>query len=120
MLKLLRHLLFLGVILGLAGNGVASASPACHMMTQHSAAVMADTPNCDMGTSCPDCGSKTSKGMKPGCMMMAGCAVTLAMKEPAPAAASARLHQKTAFWPVTTVLTGRIVPPEPEPPTLLG
>ena len=120
MLKLLRHLLFLGVLLGLAGNGVASASPACQMMTQHHAAAMADMPDCDMGKSCPDCGSKTSKGMKPGCMMMAGCAITLAMKEPAPATASIILHERTAFWPVTAVLAGRIVPPEPEPPTLLG
>lgn len=119
MLKLLRHLLLLGVILGLAGNGVASASPVCSMMAAHSA-VMADMPDCDMGTTCPDCASKSGKGMKPGCMMMAGCSTSLAMKEPEPSAASFKTRPTTMFWPVTTVLTGRTVTPEPEPPTLLG
>ncbi len=121
MLKVLRYLLFVGVLLGLAGNGVASASPACSMMMQHHAAAMSDMPDCDMPTACPDCGSKKDgKGMKPGCMMMAGCAVVLALKEAAPAAASIRREPVTAFWPVTAVLAGRIVPPEPEPPTLIG
>lgn len=119
---LLRHLLFLGLLLGLAGNGV--AAPACGMMPPHRAAAMADMPDmpdCEGAMSRPDRGSNTDgKGMKHGCMMLAGCSVALALREPALAAASPGRESVIAFWPVTAVLAGRIVPPEPEPPAFPG
>ena len=120
MLTLLRHLLLVGVLFGLAGNGVASASTPCNMMTMKHAAAMADMPDCDMAVPCPDCHSKHSNGTKPGCTLMTSCAFTGATKEPAPGPASLRVAQISEFWPVTTVLAGRIVAPEPEPPSLLG
>lgn len=120
MLKLVRHLLFLGALLGLSGNGVASASPACSAMMQDQSAAMSGMAECDAAVPCPDCESNDSKSMKPGCMMMTGCIVALAIKEPAPLPASLMVVGATGFWPVTVVLAGRIVAPEPEPPTLLG
>lgn len=119
MLKLLRHLLLVGVLFGLAGNGVASAAP-CNMMTMKHAAAMADMPDCDKAVPCPDCPPKHSDGTKPGCEMMTSCAFTVALKEPTPGPASLRVVPISEFWPVTTVLAGRIVAPEPEPPSLLG
>ena len=118
MLKLLRHLLCLGVLLGLAANGVAVAAP-CILMTQSQPAAMAAMPDCDMAQ--PSSKSHESdKGKAPGCMAMAACTAVLAMKEPA--APAAVQHQATAasFWPTATILAGRDTAPEPEPPTFLG
>jgi len=120
MLTLLRHLLFVGVLFGLAGNVAAAAAPPCNMMTQSQATAMADMPECDMAMKCPDCDKKQNKDSKRGCALMAGCVVMLAVSEPAPADASPYLAPVGAFWPVTAVFAGRIVTPEPEPPSLLG
>ncbi|SEI96381.1 hypothetical protein SAMN05518849_10214 [Sphingobium sp. AP50] len=126
MLKLLRHLLCLGLLFGLAGNGVAVAAP-CILMTQgQSAIAMADMPDCSMAKSCADCSAKSDASHKsgkdkaPGCMAMTACAAMLAMKTPD--SAGATRHQATAhqFSPSTAMLAGRDVAPEPEPPTLLG
>ncbi|TGX55788.1 hypothetical protein E5A73_01275 [Sphingomonas gei] len=118
MLKLLRHLLCLGILFGLAGNGVAVAAP-CILMTQSQPAAMADMPDCDMVQ--PSSQShESNKGKAPGCMAMTACTAVLAMKEPA--APTASRHQATAvsFWPTATILAGRDLAPEPEPPTFLG
>lgn len=126
MLKLLRHLLCLGLLFGLAGNGVAVAAP-CILMTQgQPTAAMADMSDCAMAKACADCGAKGDASHKPGtnkapgCMAMTACAAMLAMKEPDSTAALR--HQATAhrFSPPMAILAGRDVAPEPEPPTLLG
>lgn len=127
MLKLLRHLLLVGVLFGLAGNGVAVAAP-CILMTPGQSTAMADMPDCAMGANCPDCGAKTAKGGKSkgdkgfaaGCMLMAGCSVAMAMKDAPPAQASAGVAAARRFWTVAPPLAGRVIPPEPEPPTPLG
>jgi hypothetical protein len=126
-LKLLRHLLCLGILFGLAGNGVAVAAP-CLFMAKSQPAAMAGMPACEIGASCPDCASKSDsgktdksdKGMKPGCMLMAGCTVAMAMKEPAAASTAPRAAPISDYWPVAVYLAGREVVPEPEPPTLLS
>jgi len=126
-LKLLRHLLCLGIVFGLAGNGVAVAAP-CILMAKSQPAAMASMPDCEMGAGCPDCGSKgdsgktdkSDKDMKPGCMMMAGCTVVMAMKDPAAPSAAMQASPVSDYWPISAHLTGRDVVPEPEPPTLLG
>jgi hypothetical protein len=126
-LKLLRHLLCLGILFGLAGNGVAMAAP-CLFMAKSEPMAMAAMPGCEMGASCPGCASKSDngktdkgdKGMKPGCMLMAGCTTLMAMKEPAGASAASRAAPISGYWPVAANLTGREVAPEPEPPTHLG
>lgn len=120
-LKLLRHLLCLGILLGLAGNGVAVAAP-CILMSQSSA--MAGMPDCKMPAGCAHCGSKSSDSRKtdkaPGCMAMAGCAAVIGMKAPVAATTIAHRTVTADFWPTAAVLAGRDVAPEPEPPTLLG
>ena len=120
MLKPLRHLLLVGVLFGLAGNGVAAASAPCVMMTMQHRAAMADMPDCDMAVPCPDCVSKHGKGMKPSCAMTSGCTSTLAMRDLTPATTSPRIAPIAEFWPVATVLAGRNVTPEPKPPSHLG
>ncbi|OQW70960.1 MAG: hypothetical protein BVN33_17110 [Proteobacteria bacterium ST_bin13] len=119
MKRLIRHLLLLGAILGLAGNGVAQAAPCSMISTQSQSAMAAGMPDCDM-PDCPNCDSKGDKNTKPGCMMMSGCTALLAAKIPTPASAAPRLVSATYFWSVIPVLAGRDVPPEPEPPTFLG
>jgi hypothetical protein len=121
-LKLLRHLLCLGLLLGLAGNGVAVAAP-CILMSQSELA-MAAMPDCKMPAGCSDCSSKSGDSRTtdkiPGCMAMAACAAVIGMKEPATAAAIAQRTTTADFWPAAAVLAGRDVAPEPEPPTFLG
>lgn len=117
-MKLLRHLLCLGLLLGLAGNGIAVAAP-CILMTQDQSTAMADMPDCEMAQSNTQ-GHQNEKGKVPGCMAAISCAAMLAMKEPG---ATATPHGRTTvanFWPVPARLAGRDVAPEPEPPTLLG
>jgi len=125
-LKLLRHLLCLGLLFGLAGNGIAVAAP-CILMTQNQAATaMADMPDCQMAQPCADCGAKGDASRKsgtdkaPGCVAMAACAAVLAMREPDPAATVRHEAIAINFWPATAMLAGRDVAPEPEPPTLLS
>lgn len=123
MLKLLRHLLCLGILLGLAGNGVAVAAP-CALMSQSQSAAMADMPDCKMPAGCSDCSPKSGGSNRPdkapGCMAMAGCAAVIGIKEPVTTATAARRATTTDFWPAAAILAGRDVAPEPEPPTFLG
>jgi hypothetical protein len=122
-LKLLRHLLCLGILLGLAGNGVAVAAP-CILMSQGQSAAMADMPDCKMPAGCANCGGKSGGNHKtdkaPGCMAMAACAAVLGMKEPVAATATRYRTTRIDFWPAAAILAGRDVAPEPEPPTFLG
>ncbi|MES2056400.1 MAG: hypothetical protein V4564_10705 [Pseudomonadota bacterium] len=125
-LKLLRHLLCLGILFGLAGNGVAVAAP-CILMAHHAQpAMIADMPGCEMGALCPDCGAKdmanhkNGKDKAPGCMAMAACTTALATKESVAAASAHYQTPAAGFWPAAVMLAGRDVAPEPEPPTLFG
>ncbi|WEK02166.1 MAG: hypothetical protein P0Y59_10955 [Candidatus Sphingomonas phytovorans] len=125
-MKLLRHLLCLGLLFGLAGNGVAVAAPCILMAQGQPTAAMPDMPDCQMTQPCADCGAKgdashkSGAGKAPGCMAMTACAAMLAMKEPASTAAVGHQATALAFWPAASTLAGRNVAPEPEPPTLLG
>jgi hypothetical protein len=117
-LKLLRHLLCLGLLLGLAGNGIAIAAP-CILMTQDQAAAMADMPDCAMGQADQQ-NQRHEKGKAPGCMATVACPAMLAMKEPSASTSPYTRAAAVYFWPTSTELRGRKVAPEPEPPTILG
>ncbi|MDF0490515.1 hypothetical protein PX554_20495 [Sphingomonas sp. H39-1-10] len=122
MLKLLRHLLCIGILFGLAGNGMAVAAP-CLLMTQDQIASNASMPDCKMVTGCMDCASKagkTDKGSKPGCMAMAACSAVLGVKDSAAPSTAQLAPIAGAFWPTLVTLTGHDTGPEPEPPTFLG
>ena len=131
MLKLLRHLLCIGILFALAGNGVAVAAP-CLLMTQDQVASSA-MPDCNMPANCTDCAAKigksdtgksdtgkADKGSKPGCMAMAACSAVLGVKDPAAPAMSQLAPVTRDFWPTSAILTGHDTGPEPEPPATLG
>lgn len=121
---LLRHLLLLGVILGLAGQGVAFASTPCAVMQMEQvsakAAPMAGMSDCAMGQHKADKGSTPCKEMTPGCLAMAGCAALVAVDSLTPTIKVPLLVARLDLWPTTSVLTGRNVAPELDPPSLLG
>lgn len=126
MLKLLRHLLCLGILFGLAGNGVAVAAP-CLLMTQDQVAASAAMPDCKMPAGCTDCAAKPAKSDKDsrsskgsGCMLMAGCSAVIAMKDSHVPSTAQLEPVADTFWPTSTTLAGRDTGPEPEPPTILG
>ena len=121
---LLRHLLLLGVILGLAGQGVAFASAPCPMMQHERAAAtsgaMAGMSDCDM---CPDKSGKSSspcKDMSLGCMVMAGCAALIAVDTISPSIDAPFNVASLAHWSAAPVLLGRSIAPDPDPPSHLG
>ena len=123
---LFRHLLLLGVILGLAGQSVAFASSPCAEMQKEqaiSAAMagpMAGMPDCDMGQHKSDTGSAPCKDMTPGCLAMAGCVALVAVDTLSPTIQAPLLIARLNLWPATPVLLGRSMAPDPDPPSHLG
>ncbi len=121
MLKLLlRHLLLLGVILGLAGQGVAFASSPCDAMVQQQASAIAGMPDCMSGQDKSGKPSAPCKEMTPGCMAMAGCASLVVLDTPYLVVSKPLVIAATATWPATPVLIGRSIAPDPDPPSILG
>lgn len=126
---LFRHFLLLGVILGLAGQGVAFAATPCAVMQMEQvsakAAPMAGMSNCDMGQHKTgpvksNGGSAPCKDMTLGCLAMAGCAALVAVDSLTPTVQTPLLVASLDLWPATSVLTGRSIQPELDPPSLLG
>lgn len=121
---LLRHLLLLGVILGLAGQGVAFASTPCPMMQQEQAsampAAMAGMPDCAMSQHKSDKGATPCKDMTLGCLAMAGCAALVAVDTHSPTIEAPLVAASPELWSATPVLFGRSIAPDPDPPSLLG
>ena len=119
---LFRHLLLLGVILGLAGQGVAFASSPCaEMQKEHAmSGPMAGMPDCAMGQHKSDKGPVPCKDMTPGCLAMAGCAALVAFDTATPAIAAPLRAAVADRWPTASVLLGRSIAPDPDPPSLLG
>jgi hypothetical protein len=119
---LLRHLLLFGVILGLAGQGVAFASSPCAEMQKEQAmsGPMAGMPDCAMGQHKPEKQSVPCKDMTPGCLAMAGCAALVAVDTLLPTTQAPLLVASLNLWPTTPVLIGRSIAPDPDPPSLLG
>ena len=119
---LLRHLLLLGVILGLAGQSVAFASSPCAEMPKEQAmsGPMAGMPDCAMGQHKPDNGAAPCKDMTPGCLAMAGCVALVAVDTLSPTIQAPLLVASRNLWPTTPVLLGRSIAPDPDPPSLLG
>ena len=119
---LMRHLLLLGVILGLAWQGVAFASSPCAEMQKEQAmsGPMAGMPDCAMGQHKSVDGSAPCKGMTPGCLGMAGCVALVAVGTLSPTTQPPLLVARLNLWPKTAVLLGRSIAPDPDPPSLLG
>ncbi|HVR91444.1 MAG TPA: hypothetical protein VHG29_10170 [Novosphingobium sp.] len=121
---LLRHFLLLGVILGLAGQGVAFASSPCAAMQKEPASTMsgpmAGMPGCAMGQPTTDERSTPCKDMTAGCLAIAGCAALIAVDSLSPTTTAPLLVASLDIWPATPVLLGRSIAPDPDPPSFLG
>ena len=126
---LFRQLLLLGVILGLVGQGVAFTSTPCAVMQMEQAsaksAPMAGMSDCGMGqhkivSHKVDKGSTPCKDMTPGCLAMAGCTALVAVDSLTPTVKAPLLAAPVELWSTTSVLSGREVAPELDPPSLLG
>ncbi len=117
---LLRYLLLLGVVLGLAGQGVAFASSPCDAMVQQQASAIAGMPDCMSGQDKSGKSSAPCKEMTPGCMAMAGCASLVVLDTPYLVVSKPLVVAATATWPATPVLIGRSIAPDPDPPSILG
>ncbi len=126
MLKsLARHLLLLGVLLGLASQGIARDTAPCRDMAQaemtamYGMAGMADMPGCaEM--------QHTGKGKIPSkdqslcCFAMANCPVGITT-DAGPLLGVAILPPLlAATWPAMQVLHGREIAPDPDPPSILA
>ena len=119
---LLRHLLLLGVILGLAGQSVAFASSPCAEMQKEQAmsGPMAGMPDCALGQHKSDSGSAPCKDKTTGCLAMAGCVALVAVDTLSPTVQAPLLVASLNLWPTPPVLLGRSIAPDPDPPSLLG
>ena len=119
---LLRLLLLLGVILGLAGQSVAFASSPCAEMQKEQAmsGPMAGMPDCAMGQHKSDDGSTPCRDMTAGCLAMAGCVAFVAVDTLSPTVQAPLLVASLNRWPTTPVLLGRSIAPDPDPPSFLG
>ena len=119
MLKaLVRHLLLIGVVIGLSGQGVARASTPCHEMARTPVAVMAEMPDCTGMRDAPK-GKAPCKDMSLGCFAIAGCSAVDVIDVHA---IIARVAAKIvlASWPPAPVLTGLDTAPDPDPPSILA
>lgn len=119
MREVLRFIICLTVILGFTGSSVALAFVPCPMMSHSQTAQMPDMPDCNMGKTKSDSGSKQSKGVKPNCMMMAGCNMALEIRDRDVTLRELPVISTPQFWPIASVLAGRAITPEPEPPSIL-
>ena len=117
---LFRLLLLIGVILGLAGQSVAFASSPCAKMQKEQATAMAGMADCAMSQHKADKKSAPCKGMTPGCLAMAGCAALVGLGTLSPNIEPPLAIAGLELCSATSVLTGRSVAPEPDPPSLLG
>ena len=121
---LFRRFLLLGVILGLVGQGVAFAATPCAVMQMEQAtakaAPIAGKSDCDMGQHKTDKGSAPCKEMTLGCLAMAGCAALIAVDTLTPTLQASLHIANLDLWPAASVLNGRNVAPELDPPSLLG
>lgn len=111
-LTLVRYLLCLVILFGLAGNGAAVAAP-CLLMTQDQVASSSAMPDCKMPAGCMDCAAKPAKSngdskapKGSGCMAMASCSAVLGVKAPHAPATAPPVSVALAFWPAAPILTG--------------
>lgn len=119
MKALFRLLLLVGVLTGLATQGVALAAEPCPMEQQQTS-VMADMEDC-----CPKHDPNghdraPCNDMTLACLAMAGCA-TLGATDVAPAPALAAAETSAPrFWMTEIALHGWSAPPDNHPPAPLG
>ena len=63
---------------------------------------------------------KPCKGLTLDCIAAMGCVIPLVAADLTGGIAPARLYDAPSFWTTDTILTGKAVAPEPDPPTSLA
>lgn len=120
-----RHLLLLGVLLGLASQGIARDTAPCMEMAQakmtavHSMAGMGDMPGCAEMQHAGK-GKVPSKDTSLCCFAMANCPAGIATDAGPLLGVTILPPLLAATWPAMQVLHGREIAPDPDPPSLLG
>lgn len=119
MTRALHLFLLLGALIGLMGQEAAYASiPAAVSAPPAMSGMSADCMQAMAQEQQPS--DKPCKGLTLDCIASMGCIVPMVLRDTAPVLASPVPHQALAFWTTTPILHGSDLPPEPEPPTILG
>jgi hypothetical protein len=63
---------------------------------------------------------KPCKSMTLACMAGMGCIAPMALHNDAPMLLTRQINPVLGFWPITPILDGSALAPEPEPPTPLA
>jgi hypothetical protein len=121
--RVFHLLLLIGALIGLSGQGVAFATivptvSASATMSASSGAGMSDDCMKMMAQQQP--AQKPCKSMTLACMAGMGCIAPMALHNDAPMLLTRQINPVLGFWPITPILDGSALAPEPEPPTLLG
>ena len=119
MRALFHILLLVGVLFGLATQGVALAAEPCTMEQAQSSA-MAGMEDC-----CPQDGPSSHDGapcsdMTLACLAMAGCATLCALHPDGVTGVAGQGSGAQQFWMMAIMLHGWSVPPDTHPPTRFG
>ena len=126
-MKRIFHLALLACALfGLAGQSAANAmSPHCEPMMERPVAAhsvpdmaMAAVMDCCPQSTPAKHDPKPGKEMMPNCLMMTGCAISLAVDNSPQFSSHFAMKPVAAIWPLATQLSGRSVPPEQRPPSI--
>jgi len=124
--RIVRHLLLLLTLLGLLGQGVAFASPPCAEMAKTQTVSMAHASAMEAMPDCANCDHDANKDSTPckhmtaGCLAMSGCGALVALDVLSPVINKPVVTAATVSWPSTSVLHGRGILPELDPPSNLG
>ena len=119
MRALLHILLLVGVLIGLATQGVALAAEPCPMEHFQSSAMDG------MEDCCPEDGRASHDGapcndMTLACLAMVGCATLGAVASSGMTGVAGQRSGSPQFWGMATILHGRTIPPDTHPPARLG
>lgn len=121
MSALFHVLMLVGILIGLATQGVARAAEPCPIEhVQFTVIAMAGMENC-----CPADGHKSHEGTPCGemalaCQAMPGCAALGTLDAAAMTDLASQGLGEPQFWILAPALHGRATPPEIHPPALLG
>lgn len=115
-----QFLLLLGAIIGLSGQAFAETSMPCAEMVEQQTTAMASMADC-----CPDAhksgnDSAPCKDMAAACLAMVGCTTIATLENDHLSIPGFAAQIATKFWSITPVLYGRTIPPDPDPPLLIG
>lgn len=124
MRRVFHIFLLIGALIGLLGQEVAFATVA--PITSAPVKVAA-SPAAGMPADCMKMmaqqqqpARKHCNGMSLACMAAMGCLAPMAIQINAPILPLAQINPVLAFWPITPVMQGNNLAPDPEPPTVLG